>query len=296
MAVKSSSFYNEYHGHRVEHLEVGFDHLSKAHDQLIWLVGDSTLDNKYWLPSKTQPAINGYEAFLRPPRSKPDVAYHINCEMAARSKRAAAINAAVEEATLIERSGSSMLPQDEFVRDHLGPDDVLVVSCGGNDIALRPTLPTVLSMISLLLTPKWMIEHSPWVPGMSHFIHLFKTETSAFVEKLTARCKPRCVVLCMLYYLDEASPAGGSWADRTLSILRYNQDPSKLQLVTRRIFECATSQARPDGVSNVIALPWYSVLDGKDTADYVQRVEPSSRGGEKMASLLCTALEAKGIL
>ena len=40
--------------------------------------------------------------------------------------------------------------QDEFIRDHIGAGDALVLSVGGNDIALRPTLCTILNTACLI--------------------------------------------------------------------------------------------------------------------------------------------------
>ena len=41
----------------------------------------------------------------------------------------------------------------------------------------------------------------------------------------------------------------------------------------------------------VVGLPFYETLDGKTTEDYVQRVEPSIQGGEKMAKVILDRLE-----
>eukprot|EP00964_Phaeocystis_antarctica_P075395 scaffold46517_cov50-Phaeocystis_antarctica.AAC.1 len=38
----------------------------------------------------------------------------------------------------------TMLAQDQFVRDHIEATDTLVVSVGGNDVALRPSVATAL--------------------------------------------------------------------------------------------------------------------------------------------------------
>ena len=46
--VSSSRFYGEYHGHRVEDLEILLPRLRAATDSLIWTAGDSSLDNKHW--------------------------------------------------------------------------------------------------------------------------------------------------------------------------------------------------------------------------------------------------------
>ena len=43
--------------------------------------------------------------------------------------------------------------------------------------------------------------------------------------------------------------------------------------------------------SEVIPLPLFNVLDGKNTSDYVARVEPSSQGGRKMAEFLLDTMD-----
>jgi len=173
------------------------------------------------------------------------------------------------------------------VQRHIDETDVLVCSCGGNDIALRPTVWTGISMVALLMCPKWLIQ-SGWAPGLGHFIRLFRDQTKAFVQRLIAQRKPRLVIVCMLYYLDKN--AGGSWADFTLQKLGYNTDPDKLQLVMRQIYDRATSQIELDCGTPCEAVALYEALDGNTSDDYVQRVEPSSQGGLKMAKLLVDRL------
>lgn len=58
--------------------------------------------------------------------------------------------------------------------------------------------------------------------------------------------------------------------------------PSRLQTAIRKVFELATSRIRIQG-TEVVAYPLFRALDGSDTSDYVQRVEPSPRGGAKIA-------------
>ena len=125
-------------------------------------------------------------------------------------------------------------------------------------------------------------------------VRLFGHATKAYVQRVVATRKPRAVVLCMLYYLDETR--GGSWADATLQALGYDRDPSKLQLLMRVVYRLATSTVAIDGVEAVVPLPMYEALDGQTTDDYVQRVEPSSQGGRKLAALLLDRLAAHGLL
>lgn len=63
----------------------------------------------------------------------------------------------------------------------------------------------------------------------------------------------------------------------------YNVNPGKLQCAIRQIFRNATSRIRIPG-TEVVPIPLFEVLDAKDPGDYEQRVEPSARGGRKMAA------------
>merc|ERR1712083_1182063 len=109
---------------------------------------------------------------------------------------------------------------------------------------------------------------------------MFRVRLRRYIEGLISVKKPRKVIVCMLYFLDETS--GGSWADTVLHHLGYDTNPDKLQTVMRKVYEWGVSKLDIPGVE-VVPLPLYEVLDGKDTGDYVQRVEPSVIGGQKMA-------------
>ena len=174
--ISSRSFYNEYHGHKLSHLQTLYPLLrsSSSHDALIWTAGDSSLDNKYWFQD-CQPAVEGvYSDILHPPSSICDVTYWLNHLEATSSAAAAtassgsskhesttsgstsnntryaAINCAVEATTLNQRTTRGLLPQDKFIRDNISSQDVLIVSIGGNDVALAPTPCTIASLAGLL--------------------------------------------------------------------------------------------------------------------------------------------------
>lgn len=273
-------------------------HVSDFCCLFIFLVGDSSLDNKHWFfpggQLKSQHlssasdfvanAVNGYEHALRPPFMVKDVCYWLNEECLKAFKggaaRTAAINTAVEESCLSQREVEGILPQDEFVRDNITENDVLVVDVGGNDVALRPTMGVIVNIVMLLyLTPTAVIRAN-LAPGLIYFVHMFRIRLGRYIEQLVVLRKPKKIIVCMLYFLDEQS--GGSWADGVLEKLGYDSNPDKLQTVMRKVYEWGVSQLNIPGVE-VVPLPLYEVLDGKNTADYVQRVEPSVSGGRKMA-------------
>lgn len=85
--------------------------------------------------------VNGYELILEPSISRQDIAYWINFEIEKQKLRNkyAVINCSIEESTVGARSCHRLLPQDQFILDHIDSNDILVISIGGNDIALKPT-------------------------------------------------------------------------------------------------------------------------------------------------------------
>jgi len=153
-AVRAHDFYGEYHGHIVEHLRPLLQTMRMdPKKRIIWTAGDSSLDNKYWFKAQAD-AVGSHRLVLRPPVSKQDVTYWLNAEASARGlPHLEAINTAVEATTLNQRSRfgcPNLLPQDNFIRENIGPDDVLVISIGGNDIAMAPAPCTILNMVCLI--------------------------------------------------------------------------------------------------------------------------------------------------
>lgn len=310
--ISSNQFYNEYHGHRVEDLEKLYCHLREINSSsLIFLAGDSSLDNKHWFREQGE-AINGYETILNPPKSRQDIAYWMNYALCNQSNMHwKVINCAIEESTVGARSCGRLLPQDIFIRDHIQSNDILVISVGGNDIALHPSLCTILNLISLTYcTTESCLNNScgtslpcddcfcgcccscfsnclAFPCGFGYFIHLFKTRIEKLLNNMTSKTRPKFIFVCMIYYLDETP--GNSWAEYALSALQYNQNPKKLQLVISKLFELATKQINIPGTT-VVGIPLFQVLNGKDPRDYVERVEPSAIGGKKMGAFLLSEI------
>eukprot|EP00996_Jenningsia_fusiforme_P001762 NODE_2624_length_1154_cov_67.771041_g2402_i0.p1 GENE.NODE_2624_length_1154_cov_67.771041_g2402_i0~~NODE_2624_length_1154_cov_67.771041_g2402_i0.p1 ORF type:complete len:348 (-),score=62.02 NODE_2624_length_1154_cov_67.771041_g2402_i0:109-1032(-) len=298
-SIDAQSFYAEYHGHQLHQLATLHDHLRGAGKKIVWLAGDSSLDNKHWLftnPSKpidarspgtnqyTAAAENGFEQILRPARCVKDVCYWTNHYLAAAGSPYACINAAVEESTLGERK-SRLLAHDEFIRDHLQPDDVVIVSVGGNDIALRPSVITGISVAAMTLTPLFCIERD-WGLGTWHLDRLFRRDAQSFLVQLTAKQRPAQVLPCMIYYPCES---GSSWADKLFNVLGYNRNPGKLQAIIRLAYRRFTRRIKVPGTT-VTPVPLFEVLDSKDPNDYDNRVEPAIQGGEKMGRYFVQAI------
>ena len=50
------------------------------------------------------------------------------------------------EATTLNQRTTKLLPQDEFIRENIREDDIVIVSIGGNDVALLPAPCTICAM------------------------------------------------------------------------------------------------------------------------------------------------------
>mmetsp|Transcript_117899 Transcript_117899/g.263563 ORF Transcript_117899/g.263563 Transcript_117899/m.263563 type:complete len:327 (+) Transcript_117899:90-1070(+) len=311
MSVSATAFLSEYHGHRVSDLSLVLNELRQRHDAVIFLAGDSSLDNKFWLHGQVS-AINGYEAVISPPTVKPDVCYHLNVEaMTHPNSKICCINTAIEATSLNDRAFCHLLAQDRFIRDNIGPEDTLVVSIGGNDIALVPVLCTCVNIVPLVCCtpiacleaygcacpPNLRIDGGCFCcglpgclaglfgcpPGLGYFADMFGNRVQNYIEQLVSVTKPRKVIVSMIYFPDEV--ASGSWADGALSALCYDCYPYRLQAAIRKVYEVGTSRIRITG-TEVVPFPLFETLDGKTSADYEQRVEPSTQGGQKIAQAL----------
>ena len=97
--INRSRFYFEWKGHQIQDLET-FHAITTAHrpdKPIVYLAGDSSLDNKYWVSSDPAavdvPEI--YHHALDKPSPKPDVAFWLNSFL---GEKATCINTAVEYA------------------------------------------------------------------------------------------------------------------------------------------------------------------------------------------------------
>ena len=244
------------------------------------------LNYDFYRGGKTYSAksVNGYEQILVEPEGMvKDINYWLNYKLERINQENSlnseermsffSVNTAVEATTLAERSGGCYMccpvHLANFAAGHsyLGQHyrgDYLVVSLGGNDIALAPSIFTVIFLILILLCPYFLLFKCN--PIVYYFVVLFKHQVQLYLKKVTKKRKPKKIGVCCIYYLDEVN--GDSWANCALFCLCYCVCPSVLQYRIKRIFELATSDIRLDG-TEVIPIALFDALDGKSTNDYV---------------------------
>ena len=293
--INTSRFYFEWKGHNISDATAfRATTLSlRPNKPIVYLAGDSSLDNKYWVPSSGPDGeplpVDVPEIYLHAldrPQPKPDVAFWLNHFL---KNRATTLNLAVEESTLKERE-TDLLEHDEFIRDNIRAEDILIVSVGANDIAMRPTFATIRHMLRLAwLTPRFLVQRG-WF--LSHFINMFKDQTEAYISKIVEKQKPRAVIVCMIYFpLEPGLSKGKGWADSQLKALGYDWFPGQLQTVITKMYEVATKKVQIPGVK-VVPCALYEAMDGTHSRDYTARVEPSTEGGRKMALKLKKIVES----
>jgi hypothetical protein len=295
--INAARFYFEWSGHPIADL-ASFHATTLVERQdkpIIYLAGDSSLDNKAWLHKSVSelgadiPDIYSHvfsNTTTCAAQPKPDVAFWMNSLF---GSRATCINTAVE-ATMLRDRDEQLLPHDTFIRDNLRPQDILIVSVGANDIALRPLPMTIFHMLQLAwLTPRKLLEYH-YAPSLPYFAHLFGAKVQDYITRLTAITKPRAIIVCMIYFPLEAQFKQQSWASHQLRALGYNSFPGQLQAAIRAMFELATRKIVVPG-TEVVPCALHEVLDGKSEGDYTARVEPNHEGGRKMAERFVEILE-----
>lgn len=221
--VNSRRFYLQYNGHPIADLRAIEAAARREKKAVVWFAGDSSLDNKYWLNERVA-AVNGKGRLLDPPSSVPDVAHLLDSELERRGIAHAVVNTAVEATTLGGRVSnlcnfpcsspclSGMFEQDRLIRDSMRAEDTLVVSVGGNDIAMMPSFCTIVNIASLVCcTPTSWLRSDSWLScavGLHHFERMFKQNIETYLERLcerqTARrccCSPHLLLLLRLQLL-----------------------------------------------------------------------------------------------
>lgn len=281
--VNRSRFYFEWKGHQIQDLET-FHAITTAQrpgKPIIYLAGDSSLDNKYWVGSEERPSNeipDIYRHALDKPTPKPDVSFWLNHLL---GDRATCINTAVEESMLRQRD-RELLAHDKFICDNIQPQDILIVSVGANDIALKPLPCTIRHMLQLAwATPRSSLEKGT-ASSLKYFKHMFGNKIQDYVERMTAKIKPRAIIICMIYYPLESGLGQQSWADTQLKALGYNTWPGQLQTAISTLYKIATRDIKVDG-TKIVPCALHEILDGKTANDYTARVEPNEHGGKKMA-------------
>jgi hypothetical protein len=187
----------------------------------------------------------------------------------------------------------SLTLDDKFIRDKIRPSDILIVSVGANDIALRPNNSTIRHMLQLAwLTPKSSLKNHT-ASSLSDFKTLFGTKIQSYILRLVPKTKPRAIIVYMTYFPLETGQGQTSWADAQLKAQGYNSYPGQLQAAIRAMYEMATKEIRMEGCE-VVPCALHEVLDGKTVGDYTARVGPNEEGGRKMAAKFCELVD--GIL
>lgn len=269
--INSTHFYSQYKGHPVSNLKQLIQ--SQPQTSTIYLAGDSTLDNKYWLPNQSSTHSDLTHATLFDiDLLRCDISYWLNKTCATSGLRA--INCAVEESALDDRS-QILLEHDELIRDNIRENDILVVSVGGNDVAikLKPGI-----IFDVLYSVYFGGKLGRWLK------RLFRDDLKRYINQLIEKTKPKLIVICSLYFPDENQTS--SWAGIVLYLLGYNSHPERMQTAMKKVYEQGIKEIELEEDINVIYVPFYEVLNGKDTSMYVARVEPSEKGGKLMAELL----------
>ncbi|CAE8606172.1 unnamed protein product [Polarella glacialis] len=174
--IDASSYYEEFHGHDCEQLADVLNTLRAHKKSIVFFAGDSSLDNKEWVKEEAS-ALNGYEHALHPAMIKMDVCYWVNRTLKERMPGVAALNTAAEESTVMQRvaglfSDGQLTSQDGFIRNNITENGYLVVSVGGNDIALEPSMATVANTVALtrIACDEAIEDGFAW--GYQHFLLL----------------------------------------------------------------------------------------------------------------------------
>lgn len=293
-SIDSFEFYSHYYGHPLDSIATLYKSLRGQGKRIIWLLGDSSLDNKHWIcsgiPEFYQARLcNGYENVVafgkkKQPFGVNDICFWLNHYLSERQLPLAAINCAVEASTLYDRH-NTLLGHDEFVQTHLEKDDIIIVSIGGNDIVLNPSLRIIVCLfVAIYLIPEYFFSTALFqFFCLSPLRALFHDELKAYISRICQNQKPSQIILCSYYY--PCINGGTGWADKMLRLAGYHRHPEKIQ----KLFDIIANDVMPVS-SDFTRINLSTILSAEDETDYISCVEPSVSGGKKIAHRFCESL------
>jgi hypothetical protein len=272
--IDFARFYDTYYGHPISDLKTIIKPAHSENKCIIYLAGDSSFDNKYWLPDTNRPRVTSkyrQHSTREYARAKPDVAHWINEQT---DDSIVCVNCAVEEAALSD----SLNAQDCVIQETITENDVLVVSIGGNDFALKPSILNSVLMASVLyLTPQLVIDWG-YAYNLTYIINSLVSQLETYISTLLNNVTPKTLVICTIYY---PCLHGHGWADKFLALVGYNTHYTKIHSMIDAIHTKIESN-----FPNAKCIALSDVLDYTNESDYIQRVEPSETGGRKMATAI----------
>lgn len=255
------SIYDNYYGHTLEDLE---KILILSNKPKIYLVGDSILDNKFWVKNeKVNKIRNMFDV--------PDIAYHINNI----NQDYLCINCACEEAKVENKNISY---HDQFVIDHICEDDILVISIGGNDFMLNKDNLTKLEQAQL---ERIMLGYYGG-PKYKDLLNIFNDEITKYILLLIQKRKPKQIIYLFPYFPCEIK--GKCWSSVIDIIMMFKEF---LKDIMKAIYN--DLHFNLDFIYDTI--PLFEILNSKKNEDYIQRLEPSSIGGMKIAKSMLLKLK-----
>jgi hypothetical protein len=255
-------------GHLISHLTTIQEQFEADYRPIVYLLGDSILNNQSYLDKTMLAAVNGYEKILcdedgNPGKMLPDVCYYLSKLMADNGKPYAVINSAIDK-TWLETRKNNLTIHDMFVANRFIRRDVLVISIGADDLTVNPSLKTLWNLATL--------NYFNSRRALDYFVRMFRDNTQIYVNKLleNSNVKPSKIVLCMFFYPNRQQTRSSR--------------PEILEAAIQQLHK-SISQVTVPGVE-IVACPLYEALDSNSADDYHDRLTPSRKGGKKIAKKL----------
>lgn len=281
----SKDYYTNYYGHPIQDLDNLVDHCYGMNK--VYLVGDSTLDNKKWVSTLRAPPVNGYQGLVE--EMVPDVNYFFNYYLEGYNLPYISLNFAIEEDCIHDKMSngsvrSKLNSKESMVKNSLTHKDILIISIGGNDLSLKSNFELKLKLFEVFMktTPEVIRKDIEII--LPQLVQLFKVEYKNYIEELVSKTKPKMIFLCAPYYPCKIKQE--SWASTVLSMVGYDNNPEKSHALLQGVYEKMIREINIEG-AKIFHIPFYEILDWKDEKDYVARVEPSTEGGRKIAEHIC---------
>jgi hypothetical protein len=194
---------------------------------------------------------------------------------------------------------------DYIVQTLMTNNDNIIISIGNNDIAMSKN--HILKNSLTTIIQKWNSENSiedikdlkdikDIESDLQNFIIHYKDNIKKYIKSITRFNKPKKILICTIYYFNAGESVDSFWGDKIIE-QNFLCKPDLHKSFINYIHENATEKLANElnlefkKTTKVSAIKLSDVLDGTDPNDYKFRVEPSEKGGRKIANLIINKLK-----
>lgn len=258
--LDNEKYYITYDGHLPEHIQyIRNKYLEKGKNKFVYLTGESLFDNKRYIKTKSDTI---YKNIFEKEYVLNDIENQLNVKLL---YDYVCLNCSYSDSSLTDRN-KRIYENDNFVRDNISTDDMLLIGLNGSDFFER-TNQDLVSKISYTL--EHPVEENKSLLFICEYIH---DNLKKYIDNLTKFQYPgKIIVFCYLYPSENEDKA----LDTIFNLNGYKKRPTRFKNMLNFIFKYLILKFK-----DIKFIQLDKVISCKDNSLYSGKLRLNEKGGD----------------